>query len=608
MVRRRSHQYPPGLFLNWSLRLTPELLTALCLFAAAPALAWDATAGAADKSAQVDKLFSPWDRPDQPGCAVGIIDDGKLIYSKGFGSANLEHEAPNTPQTIFEIASASKSFTCACLALLMDQGKVDPDDELRTFVPEMHSFDPPIRIRHMVQCRTGLWEPFHIMPLVGFENLPIQNAYSQADLFTVLCGQRRLPFEPGSQFHYGSGDYYLLGLVVERVSGKSLAEFARDNLFQPLGMNRTYFEEDPSRVVKGRAVGYYREKEVWRHWRVNAALPGGGGVNTCVEDLYLWDQNFQRNRLPSGKYLNEFLRTGTLLDNRHVLDADAYRKYVQAHAKNSPPGEYRGLKRIQFTGGVWGMTAAISRFPEQKFTVICLSNNDELSPFAKTREIAELFLSDRMAPHPLPSAGDERRPVEVPRADLEDKSGAYRLVSEGRIWKVEIRDGALHIVDPMNEAWKLEPLGSTRFRPQAGTRFYKSARFSFHRAAPGERYAMTLESYEHGFHEVLNFEPVELAEVSPAALTEYEGAYVSDELSATYRFAVRDNALWLRVGSRRWERFDPTVRDEFIPHDRTLHDNRIITFRRDSQGNIADFSIAFWRVSNVNFQKESDAP
>src|SRR5262245_4010763 len=199
-------------------------------------------------AAKVDAMFARSNRKDGPGSAVGIVRKGKLIYAKGFGSANLDYEVPNTPQTIFEIASASKSFTCACIALLMDQGKIDPDDDLRKFVPEMHKFDPPVRIKHLVRCRTGLWDPFHIMPLAGWDNLPVQSPFSETDLLTVLSGQKKLPFKPGTQFRYGSGDYFLLGLVVERVTGKSLADFARDNLFKPLGMARTFYEKDPTRV------------------------------------------------------------------------------------------------------------------------------------------------------------------------------------------------------------------------------------------------------------------------------------------------------------------------------------------------------------------------
>ena len=192
-----------------------------------------------DRAAEVDRLFAKWDQLDTPGGAVAIVRGGELNYAKGFGTADLETGVPNTSQTVFEIGSASKSFTCACIALLMDQGKLQPDDDLADFVPELRKFDPPVRIRHMVQCRTGLWEPFHIMPLAGWDNLPVHSPYSEADLLTVLSGQKTLPFEPGAQFHYASGDYYFLVLIVKRVTGKFLAEFARENLFEPLGQCRS---------------------------------------------------------------------------------------------------------------------------------------------------------------------------------------------------------------------------------------------------------------------------------------------------------------------------------------------------------------------------------
>lgn len=558
-----------------------------------------------DRAADVDRLFAKWDRPDSPGCAVGIVRGGELIYAKGFGSADLESGVANTPQTVFEIASASKSFTCACLALLMDEGKVSPDDELSRFVPQMHKFDPPVRVRHLVQCRSGLWDPVHIMPLAGWPNLPVASPYSQADLLTVLSGQTTLPFEPGTKFHYGSGDYYLLGLIVKRVTGKSLAEFARARLFEPLGMTRTHFEEDPTLVVKGRAVGHYRRGGAWYQWRGYGCAPGGGGVKTCVEDLVRWDRNFDDSRLPRGRHMDEFIREGTLLGNRYVLDADAYRKEVQNGVPNPPPGQYRGLKRVQFTGGVWGMTAAVARYPDQRFTVICLSNNDDLSPFAKTTEIAELYLGDRMGPVPAAAADEPAESPQVPSDGLQNKVGAYRLLDEGRIWKVALRDGDLHVIDPLNEAWKLKPVTATRFRPVGDHRFYQSARFDFRRDTPAGPWAMTLESNENGFREVIDFRRVDLVEPPSEKLLDYAGVYDSDEVSATYQFGVRDGALWLRAGSRRWERLDPTVADEFIPHDRSLHDNRIVTFRRDAGGRVVGLTTSFWRIKGLDFRKRS---
>jgi CubicO group peptidase (beta-lactamase class C family) len=505
-----------------------------------------ASAEPADKAlaAQVDQLFAKCNNPGSPGCAVGIIRDGKLIYAKGFGSANLDYEVANTPKTIFDIASASKAFTSACLALLMDQGKIDPDDDLRKFIPEMHKFEPPIRIQDMVRCRSGLWDQFHIMPLAGWDNVPNQSPYSEADLLTVLFGQKKLPFAPGTQFHYGSGDYVLLGLVVKRVTGQSLAEFARENLFEPLGMTRTYFQTDPTRVGKNRSVGYQKIDGTWRQWRVNAYLAGGAGVKSCVEDLYRWDQNFYASRLPKRKYMDEFIREGTLLGNRYILDVDAYLKEVQQHPQNPPAGEYRGLKRIQFTGGLWGMTAGMSRFPEQRFTVICLSNSDEIVAFSKAREIADLYLADVLKPTPAEPYPDEPKEfLKLPADELEKKTGDYRLVNHGHIWKLVVKDGDLHLIDYLGRASRLKALSATRFRPVGETPLYKSARFLF--KPESDEYPVTLETNENGVREVINFNRVNLVDLSPKELREFAGEYFSEELAASYQFAVKEGRLWL---------------------------------------------------------------
>jgi CubicO group peptidase (beta-lactamase class C family) len=563
--------------------------------------------------AKVDALFANF-RPDLPGGAVGLVREGRLIYAKGFGTANLDYGTPNSPQTSFEIASASKAFTSACIALLMDEGKLDPDDDVRRWIPELQ-LEHPVRIRHMLRCETGMWEQFHIMPLAGWDNVPNHQGYTKADLFTVLTGQKRLPFESGSEFWYGSGEFFLLGIVVERITGQTLAQFAREQFFQPLGMTRTYYEEDFGVSVKDRAVGHWKADEgwsplkpageqPWRLWQLHGYAAGPGGVRTCVEDLHRWDTAFDNDVLPRGKYLGEFLRDGCVLGNRFVVDADAYRKRTQPHPDNEPIGQYRGLARMQFTGGFWGMSTCIARYPEQKFTVICLSNSSELSPFAKTREIAELFLGDRMALLPVVPADEP--PVTLTADQLRPLAGAFRDRFNSPVWRTEVRDGKLVLIDQLEKAFTLQPLSATRFRPQSPSPFYPSARFEFVVDDTGIARQLRLSSCEHGFHEVIEFRRVELAPLPVAALSEFAGTYVSEELAATYRFKVEDEALWLRVNSRRWERLRPLTRDEFTPAHRDPHDQRFLRFTRTEAGTIDGFSIGLWRIRGVTFAKQPE--
>lgn len=560
----------------------------------------------ADLTSRVDGLFAKWNRRDSPGCAVGIVHRGQVIYSKGFGSADLEYQVPNTPQTVFDVMSFSKSLTCVSVALLMDEGKISPDDDLRKFVPEMHPFDPPIRIQDLVRCRSGLWDQVSLPILVGWENAPLQYPHTEADFFCLLAGQKTLPFQPGSQYRYSSGDDFLLGLIVKRISGRSLAEFARKRVFAPLGMSRTFFEEDPTCVVEQRAVGHYkRVGDAWHLWRPTAYWVGGGALKTRVEDLCRWDQNFAHNRLPAGKYLDEFFREGTLLGNRSVLDFDAALKENNPEwRRESPPGQYRGLRRRQFTGGAWGINAAMAQFPDQEFTVICLSNNDDIASWKMNQRIADLALGDRLGPQASRTparAASELPTVELKEADLRDKVGAYRMKSNGFIWRIRLQDGTLQLTDHFQATCRLRPLSATRFDPE-GPGFSASTQLVFSRAVAGSPWSLTSQWDEPDHRGRLDFEAVEPVDPTPDQLKEYAGRYESDELAATYRLEVRDGRLWLRVNSRRWEPLDATVRDEFV-HVQEPADARIITFLRNEKGEVTSLSIDYYRVKGVRFTK-----
>lgn len=567
------------------------LTVVILIFASGRSVAEDVTSQRSDKLAdQVSKMFSQWDRPDVPGCAVGIVHKGKIVFSKGFGSANLDYEIPNTSQTVFEVGSMTKTFTAACIALLLDQHKISPDDDIRKYIPEIHKHNPPIRIRHLIRCRSGLWAQWHIVQLAGWSSEPIESPYTQDDLLALVAGQKSLPFEPGSRFRYGSTDYFLLGIIVQRVTGQSLADFARNNLFDPLGMSRTYFSQDPTRVVKHRAVGHYRQNNsFWQQWTMNTSTTGGWGLKTCVEDLVRWDRNFFENRLPKGKYLETFLREGTLLDNRNVLDSN-------------PTGKYRGLKRIQFTGGMPGFHAGIARFPEQQFTVICLSNNGNIYPWETAKQIADLYLDDELQPLPKKKKTDKQKPlefVELPENELRNKVGTYRMKRHGRIWRVLFKDGDLFWTSDLKKTAPLKAISATRFHPE-GLPEENHNVFEFQRSAPDEPLSLTLK-WDSGS---LQFERVNLVDPAKLKPDEYTGEYYSDELKTTYRFRVRGAHLWLRVGNRRWEQLDPTVTDQFIPNVRREFDNRIFTFRRDKQNRIAGVSVSLWRVTGLDFVKK----
>jgi hypothetical protein len=300
-----------------------------------------------------------------------------------------------------------------------------------------------------------------------------------------------------------------------------------------------------------------------------------------------------------------------ILGNRYCLDADAYAwQNDPSSRRGSTAGQFRGLKRRQFTGGAWGFTTAVTQFPDQKFTAICLSNTDQLVAWHMNKRLAELFLADKLepqAPQTPATAASDLPVATVSESDLRDKVGAYRMKNTGAIWRITFENGALHLTDHLLKTHPLRPLSSSRFDP-VGAWFYPTTQLVFARRQSESpktdaEIVMTSEWNEPDSQGQLEFERIELVQLAATQLQDYAGEFFSDELACTYRLSVRDGQLWLRVNSRRWEPLDATVRDEFIPHVRNPFDGRTFTFLRNDQDEIQAISASYYRVNGIRFAK-----
>jgi CubicO group peptidase (beta-lactamase class C family) len=299
--------------------LTSAALLAFTLFSTALApLAQTPPANAqSDIASRVDQIFARWDRPDSPGCALGVIKDGKLIYKKGYGMANLEHDIPISPATVFNIGSASNQFTAMSILLLAKQGKLSLDDDIRKYLPELSAYQDTITIRHLIHHTGGIRDRIDILRLASRD---FDQVYREDDIIELLVRQKELNFKPGARQLFSSSGYVLLASIVKKVSEKSLRQFANENIFTPLGMTNTGFQDEDAMIIKNRATDYlYNNNEGGFEMKKSNVEPvGDGGLLTTVEDLLLWDQNFYQNKLGGPELIDQLLTTGTLNDSdRH---------------------------------------------------------------------------------------------------------------------------------------------------------------------------------------------------------------------------------------------------------------------------------------------------
>ena len=339
---------------------------------------------------KIDAIFTEFDHSGSVGCAVGVARNGEFVYKKGYGYANLDWDIPITPSTVFYMGSVSKQFTATAIALLAHEGKLNLDDDIREYLPEMPRRDPPVTIRHVVHHMSGVPDMYRVM---GQNGLSTWDRFSRLEALELLAKQE-LDFAPGEKYQYSNGGYFLLSMVVERASGKSLREYTTEKIFQPLGMNDTHFHDDPVHIVKRRAMSYGTreegeqgvEGEYYQSYQGNFVLPGAGGLYSTVEDLLQWDRNYLSNQLGSSDLMDVVHTKGVLNSGEELGYAFGIRE-----------GEHRGLTTWGHSGSFMGFKTSYVRYPERRFSVWVLCNMGEIVPANYGRQVAELFLEKEMA-------------------------------------------------------------------------------------------------------------------------------------------------------------------------------------------------------------------
>lgn len=421
---------------------------------------------------KVDKLFSQWDKPDSPGCALGVIRDGKLIYKRGYGSANLDYSLALTAESVFYIASTSKQFTAASILLLVRRGLVSLDDDIRKYFPELPKYEATITVNHLVHHTSGARDYLDLRGMAGQKS---DEPFNNEEAVALIARQKGLNFKPGEQFLYSNSNYVLLAEIVRRVSGKSLREFADENIFRPLGMTNTHFNDDRTAVVKNRVISYAPiDGKRFRQFVKTIEAVGDGNLLTSVEDLAKWDQNFYDNKV-GGEGFSQQLLTATKLNNGKEIP----------YAFGLGNEEYKGLKAVAHGGAFMGFRTEMIRFPEQRLTAICLCNVGSANPGALARQVSDLYLADQFKlaegkpNNPPPAATNQTQPPTLTTEQLTEYTGAYFSDELDATYRVAIEDGKLFIKARNAPRASLVPVSKDEFR-QLGTTF------KFTRGAQGQ--------------------------------------------------------------------------------------------------------------------------
>jgi CubicO group peptidase (beta-lactamase class C family) len=529
---------------------------------------------------KVDSLFAPWNKPDSPGCALGIIKDGKLIYKRGYGMANLEYGIPITSQSVFRIGSTSKQFSAMCMVLLEEEGKLSLDDDIRKYIPELPEYETPITIRHLLHHTSGIRDYLTLMTLAGERE---DDFFTNEEVVGFLARQMELNFKPGEEHLYSNSGYFLLSVITKRITGESMSIYAEKNIFEPLGMENTHFHDNHTSIVRNRASGYLpREEGGFQISMTTLDMIGDGGIFTCVDDLLLWNQNFYNNRLGEGRQelINKMITPG-ILNNGENLD----------YALGLRNSQYQGKQMISHGGAFVGFRAEMIRFPEERFSVIVLANLGTINPTQLARDVADIYFRDA-SDEPIEVRAEQAKPIKILKSQLEEKVGAYHDKISGRIWRINLEEDVL-FMDTSFSRFRLLPLSDTLFR---SVRAPVELEIAFEKSTPEKPMIMNVMAEGE---ETVIFEAVQMEELTLSELAEFVGEYFSPELQVSYKVQLEENKLHLLHENPYKDYPKEPLKETF--EDKFQVSYIILNFFRNDKNEVDSFTMNAGRVRNIRF-------
>lgn len=533
---------------------------------------------AVSDSEKIDEIFTAWDNNESPGASVAVVKDGAIIYKNGYGMANLEYDIPNSPNTIFHIASVSKQFTVFSILLLEKEGKLSLEDDIRKHIPEVPDFGKTITLRHLASHTSGMRDQWNLLSMAGWR---FDDVITKEHVMKLVEKQKELNFDPGEEYAYCNTGFTLLAEVVSRISGQSFAEFTHDNIFEPLEMNSSLFYDDHEKIVKNRAYSYYANNNGYKKSVLSYANVGATSLFTTVEDLSLWALNFTNLKVGDESIIKK-MNTLAVLNNGKTFGG-ALGQFV---------GMYKGINEIQHGGADAGYRSYLTRFPDEKISVIVFSNSAEFNPGSIAHKVADIYLKDKikMDDKKIEKEEVEKDVIVIEQEVLKSYEGDYEL-QPGFIIKITESDGQLSAQATGQGESALTAISKTEFKVEQ-----IEARIEF--VSDSDSRVSLMKLHQGG--QVMEAPRAKEFDSNKVNLSEFVGTYFSDELSTSYAFVLEERKLIAKHS--RLSDFELTaVKLDVFSSDAWYFGQ--VEFVRSADGNIKGCKVSNGRVRNLNFEK-----
>jgi len=529
--------------------------------------------------AGIEKLLEAHTKRAGPGCVIAIIKDGEIIYERGYGSANLQYGTPITPLTVFNVASAAKQFTAISILLLVKEGKLSLDDDVRKYIPEVPDYGKVITLRHLMHHTSGLRNYEDLIEMAGWR---MEDVHTREHMLHLIARQKEVNFAPGERYVYCNTGYILLAEIVARVSGQSFREFTDRNIFKPLGMTNTHFHDSHTFIVTNGAASYYfHGNGSYRNAFSNSSVVGGGGLYSTARDLLKWLRNFDHGQVGGSQVLKQMHERGVLNSGKTIPYGGGL--FID---------RYKGVEIVGHGGGTGGWRSDTIRFPIQGIGLVLLGNVDTVDNYEVPRRIAELFLETKDEPKTNSRA---RRLTRLESAALEAFVGDYEL--QGLSVTVRVDNQKLMARAVGQPEVELVAESENEFLIQEN-----QSRVWFERDDNRKvtRFILEQDGESQPAPRVTLLKPEELTK----QIADYPGEYYSDELETSYTIKVRNNQMFVahpRLGEASVT--STRLADKFVGEG--WFSFRIV-FTRDNDRTVKGFRLSADRTQNVLFQRRQE--
>lgn len=530
----------------------------------------------ADIIQKIDNVFQSF-TSSSPGCAVAVSRNGKLVFQKGYGQANLEYNIPITPSTVFHIASESKQYVAFCMLLLEKEGKLSLDDDIRKHLDFVPDFGATITIRQLIYHISGLRDQWQLLANAGWQ---LDDVIKQEHVIKLVSKQRALNFNPGDEFMYCNTGYTLMAEIVKKVSGLTLREYADKNIFQPLGMKDTHFHDNYEELVPGRAYSYYAEGGKYRHSVLSYSIVGATSLFTTVTDELKWLNNYETGQVGGKELIEKMFQVGTLNDGR---------KLTYAFALGIE--KYKGWNRIGHGGADAGYRTYTCRFPEKNLNIVVFSNVAYANTWDFASKVADAFITENK---------EEKKndPVFVTDSSLLKKLQGKFYTERGDQFEMAWQNGKLMRKNVNTGAVtteiKLSQDGVNRYKSQNGSVIILNEQSK----TTNRVMEFKLESPTNTI--TFKRQPA----VAQKITAEFVGKYYNPETEAFYEITEKNGQLFINHRKYSTESLTNIAPDQFTtPYWWMDH----IRFVRNKQQKIVAFEVNADRLQHLRYEKVDPA-